>query len=208
MNPVRLTLIVTGHGEKEAVPILIRRIATEINPSLVVDIPEILRESESSLRQAGGLERHVERAAQRLDGPGGVLVLLDCDWENGCPARDGPALLARAQQTRPDKLIAVVLAKQEYEAWFLAAAESLAGKRGLPVDLTAPDDPETIRGAKEWLRSRMPANRAYSETIDQPKLTAALDLEMARRADSFDKFYRDLSSMLYTLALECGHPNA
>ena len=208
MNPVRLTLIVTGHGEIEAVPILIRRIAAETNPSLAVDIPGILRVPESSLRQAGQLERHVERAAELLQGSGGVLILLDCDWEGGCPAQEGPALLARARLKRPDKLIAVVLAKQEYEAWFLAAAESLAGRRGLPINLTAPADPETIRGAKEWLRSRMPANRAYSETIDQPKLTAALDLEMARRADSFDKFYRDISSILHTLASECGHPNA
>ena len=168
MNPVRLTLIVTGHGEIEAVPILIRRIAAETNPSLAVDIPGILRVPESSLRQAGQLERHVERAADLLQGSGGVLILLDCDWEGGCPAQEGPALLARARLKRPDKLIAVVLAKQEYEAWFLAAAESLAGRRGLPVNLTAPADPETIRGAKEWLRSRMPANRAYSETIDQP----------------------------------------
>jgi hypothetical protein len=31
----------------------------------------------------------------------------------------------------------------------VASAESLAGNHGFPADLTAPDDPERIRGAKE-----------------------------------------------------------
>lgn len=200
MNQVRLTVIVTGHGEKAAVPILVRRIAMETDPTLSVEISDVLHVPESSLRQAGQLERHVERAARLLQGPGGVLIVLDCDWEGGCPAREGPALLARARQTRPDTPIAVVLAKQEFEAWFLAAAESLRGKRGLSDTLTAPADPEAIRGAKEWLRKQMPLNRAYAETTDQPALTATFDLQMARRADSFDKFYRDVTAILLALS--------
>ena len=43
----------------------------------------------------------------------------------------------------------VFLAKKEFEAWFLAAAESLRGQQGLPLDLTSPHYPENIRGAKE-----------------------------------------------------------
>ncbi len=52
-----------------------------------------------------------------------------------CPAREAPALLNRARTVRSDMLISVIMAKLEYEAWFLAAAESLRGKRGLPSDL-------------------------------------------------------------------------
>lgn len=200
MKSARLLAIVTGHGEKAAVPILIRRIAAEIDPTLMVEIADVLHVPESSLRQAHQLERHVERAARLLHGTGGILIVMDCDWEGGCPAREGPALLARAQQARPDIPIAVVLAKQEFEAWFLAAAESLRGKRGLPTDLAAPPDPEAIRGAKEWLRKRMPPSRTYSETIDQPALAAVFDLQMARRIDSFDKLYREIASMLAALS--------
>ena len=83
-------------------------------------------------------------------------------------------------------IISVVMAKKEYEAWFIAASESLRGTRRLTPDLNAPADPENIRGAKEWLSRHMPSNQPYAETTDQPALTAVFDLNAARRADSFD----------------------
>lgn len=95
--------------------------------------------------------------------------------------------------------ISVVLAKQEYEAWFLAAAESLRGKRRLPNTLESPPDPESIRGAKGWLSRMMHGAPGYSETDDQPALTAVFDMSMARRADSFDKCYREIKRMLEEL---------
>lgn len=190
----RLAVIVGGAGECEAVPILVRRIARTIDPGLTPDVKPVLRVSESRLVKQGELERTVELAARKLGGQGGVLILLDCD--DGCPAQDGPALLARASAARPDIPIAVVLAKREFEGWFLAAAESLRGRRGLVDDLTAPEDPEAIRGAKEWLTDRMPPEQAYAETADQPALTELFDLQAARRADSFDKCYREIVALL------------
>ena len=93
-----------------------------------------------------------------------------------------------------------MLAHQEYEGWFLASAESLRGRRGLPSDLLPPDAPEAIRGAKEWLRQRMPKNRRYAETADQVALTGAVDFDLARsRSDSFDKCYREIERLLRTL---------
>ena len=91
--------------------------------------------------------------------------------------------------------IAVILAKKEFEAWFLAAAESLRGRHGLPLDLRSPQYPENIRGAKEWLSDKMPPGRSYAETTDQPAFTEVFDLNAARRADSFDKCYRDTKKM-------------
>jgi hypothetical protein len=41
---------------------------------------------------------------------------VDFDWENGCPADDGPMLLKRAVDARGNLPIAVILAKKEYEA--------------------------------------------------------------------------------------------
>ena len=70
---------------------------------------------------------------------GGVLVLLDAD--DDCPAALGPALLERARAARSDVPISVVLANREFEAWFIAAAESLAGTHGFPADLTPPLTP-------------------------------------------------------------------
>ena len=65
--------------------------------------------------------------------------------------------------------------------------------------MTADPDPERIRGAKEWLSDRMPRGRPYNPTIDQPALTSVFDMQAARRADSFDKCYREIVRLLTVL---------
>ena len=57
-----------------------------------------------------------------------------------------------------------------------------------------PDNPESVRGAKEWLTQRM--GRPYRPTLDQEPFARVLDIELARAAPSFDKFYRELSRLL------------
>ncbi len=90
--------------------------------------------------------------------------------------------------------MSVVLAKMEFEAWFLAAAHSLRGVCGLSRDLEAPPAPESIRAAKAWLSQRMPS--PYVETIHQARMARSMDLQSARLAASFDKCYRDISAMI------------
>lgn len=199
MTEVKIAAIVEGHGECEAVPILIRRIALDIDPGFVPNVLQPLRVSANKLLREGEIERSITFTARKLQGRGGIIVIVDCDWDNGCPAKDGPALLKRAKTARNDLPISVILAKKEFEAWFLAAAESLRGKKGLPNDLEPPEDPESVRGAKEWLSDRMPPSKSYTETTDQPALTAEFDMNIARTADSFDKCYRDIRHMLETL---------
>jgi hypothetical protein len=199
MTEVRIAAIVEGHGECEAVPILIRRIAQTIDPGFVLRILPPLRIPASRLLKQGEMERSLDFAARKLEGRGGIVIIVDCDWENCCPAEEGPLLLKRALATRGDVPIAVVLAKREFEAWFLAATESLRGKFGLPGNLESPAYPESIRGAKEWLTDKMPPGRAYAETTDQPAFAAVFDMNTARRADSFDKCYRDIKNMLEQL---------
>ncbi|MFB3778712.1 MAG: DUF4276 family protein [Bryobacteraceae bacterium] len=194
---VRFGCVVEGHGEREAVPVLIRRIAETVDPGLVVKIERPVRIPKSRLVKEGELERAVRLAALSISGNGAILVILDSD--DDCPAEVGPVLAGRVRSARPDLPSAVVLPKREFEAWFLAAAESLRGRRGLPEDLEPPAQPESVRGAKEWLSSRMVAH-GYSETVDQPALTAALDVNAARRADSFDKCYREVVRLLRELS--------
>ena len=194
---VKIGCIVEGHGEVEAVPVLIRRIAQNLYPELPITIELPIRAPRNLVVKTGELERKVELAARRVGRHGAIFIILDSDED--CPRRLGPALLDRASQTRSDLLIAVALAKCEFEAWFLASAESLRGQRGLGDGIHPPNDPEAVRGAKEWLSLQMEGSRTYSETQDQPALAALFDLEQARQADSFDKCYRDIVRLLSEL---------
>ena len=191
---VKIGCIVEGESEVATVPLLIRRIAADFYPELPIFVPPPIRRPRNKVVKENELERAVEFVARQIGGQGAIFIILDS--EKDCPAELGPALLHRASQARSDLPIAVVLAKHEFEAWFLAAAESLRGRKGLRNDLNSPDNPEGIRGVKEWLSHQMESSRTYSETQDQPALAALFDIEQARQADSFDKCYRDIVRLL------------
>ncbi|OIP97751.1 hypothetical protein AUK40_02665 [Candidatus Wirthbacteria bacterium CG2_30_54_11] len=200
MTPVKISPIVTGHGEIQALPLLIRRIALEVNSGYVPMVLKPQRISESTLILNYELEKAVENAANRLAGSGGIVILLDCDTKDWCPAQKGPEFLKRAQQTRKDIPVSVILAKMEFESWFLASAESLRNKRNLNSDFVCPPNSEELRGAKEYLEKYLAPGKAYSPTIDQPALAQVFDLQLARsRSNSFDKCYRDIFNMLKQL---------
>lgn len=197
MTHASIASIVEGHGEMEALPALLRAVALVVAPTAALRVPRPVRVPKGRLVKSGELERAIRLAVLKLEGPGAVMVLLDAD--DDCPATEAPRLLERARTVAGANPVAVVLAKCEYESWFLAAAESLRGRRGLRADLSAPAAPESIRGAKEWLSSRMASNSPYSETLDQAALTASMDVNAARAAPSFDKFYREVSRLIELL---------
>lgn len=188
----KIATIVEGHCEVDAVPILLRRIADSLGAAVQALRP--IRVSRDKVVKAGELERAVELAARRASTDGRILIVLDA--EKDCPKDLAPELLRRAMKARSDREIRVVLAKTEYEAWFLAAASSIAGKRRIAPSAVPPEDPESIGSPKVWLRRRMPSDEPYSETVDQPALSAVFDLEAARSAPSFDKLWRDVASLL------------
>ena len=191
--PVKIGCIVEGHGDVKAVPILIRRIAADLYPELSI-VAHPTRVPRTKVVQIDQLEKTVGLTARKIGRQGAILIILDSD--DDCPAKLGPELLQQVVNIRSDLPIAVVLAKCEFEAWFLAAAESLSGQRGLKNNLQPPNNPEEIRGAKEWLTRQMESNKKYRETLDQPALTARFDFEQARQASSFDKCYRDIVRLL------------
>ena len=183
---VPLACIVEGHGETSAVPILLRRMAAAIDDRIELQIPHPVRLPKSKLLRPGELEKAIQLAAAKV-----------------APVGLAPALLARAHDARPDLPVSVVLPKREFESWFLAAAESFRDRFRLPEDLHTPEQPEEIRGAKEWLRDRL-ASGNYSPTVDQPALAAIFDLQQARVAPSFDKLWREMERLLTVL----GEPQA
>ena len=139
--------IVEGQGEVSAVPILIRRIAAAIS-SVVPQVPKPIRVKRHRLLKEHELERYVDLAARQAGPDGRILIILDAD--DDCPPERASEILQRATAAHSDCRVRVVLAQREYEAWFLAAADSIAGHRELRSDTTTPSEPESIRDAKGW----------------------------------------------------------
>jgi len=193
--PFRIAPIVEGHGEVRAVPELLRRIIAELNPRASLEVCRPIRQARGTLLKAGGLERAVGLATIEIQEQGAVLILLVS--EGSCPAELAAELLARAVQSRPDKNISIVLAHQEFEAWFLAAASSLRGRCGLNEAIEDHDFPETVADCKGWLARWKPAAFKYSETVDQVALAATFDLELAKRARSFRKLYGEMERICH-----------
>lgn len=191
---MRIACIVEGHGEVGALPVLLRRLRDVLVPEAILEVGKPIRVPRSSLVIPEELKRYVELAARQIDEDGGILIVIDAD--DDLPCELGPTLLEHAQESRPDRRISVVIANREYEAWFLAAAESIRGRRGLASDISPPDDPEAIRDAKGWLTKHNVEGRSYKETLDQSALTAVFDLEAARTTSSFDKLCREVERLL------------
>ncbi len=90
-----------------------------------------------------------------------------------------------------------MLAHREYEAWFLASIESLAGQYGLPEEIQYVGDPEAKRGVKEWLSAHMPKGEPYDETYHQPKMTAKMDMDLAySRSRSFRRMVHAVEQII------------
>jgi hypothetical protein len=185
--------IVEGHGEVQAVPILLCRIAGKSGKSfesIRVNAP-IRIKSGSFLNDQAYFGRYLSLAAEKAKQAAGVvLILLDC--EDDCAAKLGPSLVARARAVRPDVTTLVCLAVREYETWLVAAAKSLRGQGGLPSDLEPPPHAERIRNAKGWLSERMPGK--YDEIVHQAAFTRVFDLDAAKRGSrSFARLFDRVS---------------
>lgn len=188
----KLGVIVEGQGDALALPWLLRRLGREVAPGVGLEIVGPFRLPRGKIVKEDELKRHVALLAEQASPGGSILVL--CDADKDCPAKLGPSLLRWAREARSDRPCAAVLAKFEFEAWFLAAARSLAGHHGLPEDLEPPPNPEVVRDAKGWLSDKM--GRPYSETAHQAEFCKLMDLEQARAAPSFEKLRRDLARLL------------
>lgn len=182
----KVACIVEGDGEVAALPVLLRRIATWRTPGQALQVaPPIRVRRDRFLNKPDEFARHLALAAAKCGSGGWILVLLDAD--DDCPARLGPEVATRALGCVPHRRIGVVLANREYEAWFIAAAQSLQGQRGFHCDGKEIPDAETPRDAKGWMRRHM-GGRGYGEATDQAAFTACMDLAAAHAASrSFRK---------------------
>jgi hypothetical protein len=192
---LNLCCIIEGQGDEQAVPVLVRRIQQAVRPDISLNVAARIRVKRQKIVKPHELERAVELAARKLTVPRAILILIDA--EDDLPCTLGPELLRRAKEARSDVPIGVVLANREFETWFLAAIESLCGRRGLADDLPPISDLESISDAKGKLTSLMPGSRVYSPIPDQPALAAGFDMDLAKsRSDSFNKCWREVERLL------------
>ena len=195
MSPA-IVPIVEGHAETESVPVLLRRVFASMD---VCDIPiaRPFRVSRTRVVKENEIERTLRQAIRSRENVGCILVILDSD--DDCPAKLGPELLKRCK-SETQLPVAVILAKREFESWFLSAKESLRGVRGIRDDACVPQNPEEISGAKERLSQNMENNRRYLNVVDQPALAAKMDFESAReRCPSFRRFMREVGRLVSEL---------
>lgn len=193
--------IVEGHGEVQAVPALLRRLCIEVG-AVHVGVNRPLRRNRSQLLQESGVRQVVQLARLQKE-CGAILVLFDGD--DDCPANVGPLVRRWAITEAREIPCEVVIAHREYEAWFLAAIESLRGRRGIRNDTPLHLHPEEPRNAKQEIRIRMDPGRSYLETADQPALSAMFDLGAAHQAS---RSFRKLTKAFGTLVQGLGHPLA
>lgn len=122
------------------------------------------------------------------------MILLDSD--DDCPAMMGNRLLNSTRRIRADVPVVVSLAQREYESWFLAAAPSLQNQAGLPEDLAAPENHESIRDAKGSLARHMPIGDSYDPIRHQRLFTQKFSLSQALANRSFKRFHRKVLEIL------------
>jgi hypothetical protein len=150
--------IVEGHGEVEAVPVLLRKLAA-LMAVAYVDVGRPIRRTRSELVMRDRLAQAIELARLKPR-CSGIFVLFDAD--DDCLKTLAPRIQRWADELAREIPAAVVMANREYESWLLHSFAS-----------PFPVDPEQIRDAKGLLGERL--RHGYSETVDQAKLTNATD---------------------------------
>lgn len=175
---VTIASIVEGFGEVQALPVLIRRIAGEIFGAYGVVAPQPHRVKRQQMPSGDVLSRATRVQSARVTGRGGLLIVADAD--DDCAVHLAALLKEKAKPVE----VAVTVAVPEFEAWFLAAVESLRSHRAVRDDASYARMPEAKRDAKGALSAQMVEQ--YRETLHQVAFAALIDLQLARRARSFE----------------------
>lgn len=182
--------IVEGHGEVQAVPVLLRRLLAEAE-IWEVDVGKPIRRRRNELATEEGIARSISLAHSKPN-CAAILVLFDSD--DDCPAQLGPKVQEWADAAARGTPCAVCIAHREYEAWFLATLDSIGAQWG-EDDVQPHPDPESPRGAKGEIERRM-LGRGYKETTHQPKFSDYFCLSDAfKRSRSFRKLVKSFGAL-------------
>lgn len=187
-----LGLVVEGHGDAAALPLLVRRIYGEVYGRWDVQL-KVPPWRVNRNRAAANFDDFPRACAALAKDCAAVLVVIDADDDD--PTVFAPELRQRITDRTPDLPVAIAMPVREFEAWFLADLSSLAGRRGVLDSAEDLPDASLIRGAKERLQAALAGT--YSETVDQPALAALLDIAaLVGKSDSFALLVKELGVLL------------
>ena len=195
-----IVAIVEGQGEENAVPGLVRRILRErlcrYDISRLNAIP-----AKGKANLLSKFERLIGYALQK--NCDAILVLVDADGE--CPLEESAELAERAAALNLTIPVAIVYANSEYETWFICSlseenGEGIRVRLGIPESVIAPDNAESIRGAKEWLINNMPRDMKYQETENQENLTYHIDMNLTHgNSRSFRRLCHAVEELVHAI---------
>jgi hypothetical protein len=188
--------IVEGKSEEKSVPVLLRRVLHERMQVFDVQVPRPFRVGRGKVVKTGELERAVKQGLRTRSNVAGVLVIMDADED--CPAELAPQLLSRARN-QTHLPVSVVLAKREFEAWFMGCLEAYRGFQTIPTDAVAPKNAEDD-DAKGALQKITRLDK-YRTATDQVKFVERLDFDLcSKRCPSFAKLLRDVEELVHAMA--------
>jgi len=198
--------IVEGDGEVRALPLLLRRLFHEVLQVYDINVAQPKNAHGcGNLTASDQLERFVKYALLEPECDG-VLVLIDNDAVEGvigtnelndtCAPAFACYLATRIHHLSPTKPVVIVVARWEYESWFLASLDTMNQAISIPQGTAYPGDIESERSAKGWIDRRLAPGQKYLETRDQVRMTAHLDL---RAAELGSRSFRRLKHALEQL---------
>jgi Domain of unknown function (DUF4276) len=170
----RIQLVVEGEGDKEAVPVLARKILhQQARFDVGLEPPQLCGDVNRARKRFDDLLHY----ALKSQCP--VLWVLDCDDKGiECPVKHVEhfrSVLNTLHISRPQPVEFAFFVK-EFETLFLAEESALRTHFDIKADVTI--DPLALnrRDGKGNINLLLPQGKRYREVIDQAKITAKLDL--------------------------------
>jgi hypothetical protein len=128
---------------------------------------------------------------------------MDADRQEDCPAELAKHFVNRIRAYGARRSVAIVFARREYEAWFVASLETIAGSSGIPAGTLFDGEVEELANPKRWVGSRFPRTRVYKETEDQAAMSEMIDFCLAaKRSRSFRRFTHAMSDLVRSIDAE------
>jgi len=195
----RIVPIVEGHGEQNAVPLLLRRLLHEVKQRFDIEVAAAKdANGRNNLLKESGLEKFLRFARLEVNAVGAIVIL---DAESDCAQTLAYKLAQRAAKLHLPLPVVIVCATCEYEAWFLASLETIGGQAikgspGIKQNAVFKGEIEEKRDVKGWLDSNM-LKGSYKPAEHQAPLTGMIDFTLARqRSRSFRRLEHALDELL------------